>query len=65
MTTKANKSIVDRRHSGGPARASQRRRNHLLVWAAGLSVVAALIGIAMWSARTTSDASSRPPRTSP
>jgi peroxiredoxin len=60
MTTKANKSIVDRRHSGGPARASQRRRNHLLVWAAGLSVVAALIGIAMWSARTTSDASSRP-----
>ena len=74
MTTKATarrqppgdrKSTMDARRKAGrgrtaAARASQRRRNHLLVWGVGLSVVAALIGIMMWSARTTSDASSRP-----
>ena len=43
----------------GPARAGQQRRRHLLVWGIVLTGVAVLIGAMMWSARTTTDASSR------
>lgn len=44
------------------ARAEQtrRRRVRLLFWGVALAAVAALVGAMMWSARTTSDASSRP-----
>lgn len=42
------------------ARASRRRRRDLLLWGVVLGAVIALIGAMMWSARNTSDATSRP-----
>jgi peroxiredoxin len=41
-------------------RASRRRRRDLLLWGVVLGAVIALIAAMMWSARTTSDATSRP-----
>ncbi len=42
------------------ARARTERRRRLLLWAAVLIAVVTLIGAALWSARDTSDATSRP-----
>lgn len=42
------------------AKANYRRRRGLLLWGIALAAVAGLIGAMMWSARTTSDATSRP-----
>jgi len=42
------------------AKAKPRRRRGLLLWSIALIAVAGLIGAMMWSARTTSDATSRP-----
>lgn len=53
-------AAAGRGRAGRARAASQRRRNQTLVWGVALAVVAALVGIMMWSARTTSDAGSRP-----
>ena len=58
-TTQARRVKAERERAER-ARASRRRRRHLLLWGVVLTAVAALIGAMMWSARTTSDASSRP-----
>jgi peroxiredoxin len=42
------------------ARASRQRRRYLLLWAVVLTAVTVLIGVMMWSARGTTDASIRP-----
>ena len=39
---------------------ARRRRRSRLLWSVGFAAVAALIGAMMWSARSTSDATSRP-----
>jgi peroxiredoxin len=55
-TTPASRANAERAR----AAASQRRRNQLLVWGIALAVVSALVGVMMWSAKATSDATSRP-----
>lgn len=55
-TTPANRAKAGSAH----AAATHRRRNQLLIWGVAVAVVAALVGVMMWSARTTSDATSRP-----
>ncbi len=55
-TTPAGRAKAERAR----AATTRRRRNQLLVWGVALVVVAALVGVMMWTARATSDATSRP-----